>query len=38
VMPLTRGVSGQWIRVRNLSTGQILAAEVVGPGSLAAQF
>ena len=38
VMPLARGVSGQWIRVRSLSTGQILAAEVVGPGSLAAQF
>lgn len=37
-MPLARGVSGQWIRVRNLSTGQILAAQVVGPGSLAAQF
>jgi len=38
VMPLARGISGQWIRVRNLSTGQILAAQVVGPGSLAAQF
>lgn len=38
VMPLARGVSGQWIRVRSLSTGQVLAAEVVGPGSLARQF
>jgi Chaperone for flagella basal body P-ring formation len=38
VMPLARGVSGQWIRVRNLSTGQILAAQVVGPGSLVTQF
>jgi hypothetical protein len=37
-MPLARGVSGQWIRVRNLSTGQILAAQVVGPRSLVAQF
>lgn len=37
-MPLARGVSGQWIRVRNLSTGQVLAAEVVGPGSLARHF
>lgn len=38
VMPLDRGVSGQWVRVRNLSTGQILNAEVVGPGSLAMEF
>lgn len=38
VMPLARGVSGQWIRVRNLSTGQVLAAEVVGPDRLARQF
>ena len=38
VMPLARGVSGQWIRVRNLSTGQILAAQVVGPGNLVTQF
>ena len=38
VMPLARGVSGQWIRVRNLATGQIFAAEVVGPGSLAREF
>lgn len=38
VMPLNSGVSGQWIRVRNLSTGQMIAAQVVGPGSLVAQF
>ncbi|HEX4074109.1 MAG TPA: flagella basal body P-ring formation protein FlgA [Candidatus Acidoferrales bacterium] len=38
VMPLNSGVSGQWIRVRNLSTGQTIAAQVVGPGSLVAQF
>ncbi len=38
VMPLGRGVSGEWIRVRNLSTGQILAAQVVGPGSLVTEF
>ena len=38
VMALNPGVSGQWIHVRNISTGQILAARVVGPGSLVTQF
>jgi len=38
VMPLARGIAGQWIHVRNLSTGQILTAQVVGPGSLVTQF
>jgi Chaperone for flagella basal body P-ring formation len=37
-MPLNSGVSGEWIRVRNLSTGQIIDAQVVGPGSLATHF
>jgi hypothetical protein len=38
VVPLNSGVSGQWINVRNLATGQIISAQVVGPASLAAQF
>jgi len=37
-MPLQRGSLDQWIRVRNLSTGQILNAQVVGPGTLEAVF
>lgn len=37
-MPLNPGVSGQWIRVRIPATGQILSAQVAGPGSLVSNF
>ena len=37
-VPLENGALGQRIRVRNLSTGAVLEAQVVGPGNLAASF
>ncbi|HUA01655.1 MAG TPA: flagella basal body P-ring formation protein FlgA [Candidatus Aquilonibacter sp.] len=38
VMPLDCGVAGQEVRVRNLSTGEILQAKVTGPSSLVTNF